>query len=301
MQVPCCHSCFLLSFIFPPAPALLLAIALRAALGPAQHTSLSSCVPALARRARCRAGRGALAATAPATFPLPHSTCTGTPRYRWAPRVGADGVTTYLAWCCCAVQCGATLAAAEVPGDRICHLATRHTPHTPPPPLPPVVLRQHPQTRSPCPQGLLEIGRTTFIIIILLMGAVWFIADTDRLVLQPLERMVALVGGVGWGCGGCPLGFCWPGLHSAWGEGQGRSKGWRLCMRESGSAAVRPLRKAALPTAPAGLPRNRAWCYAMFPPRPWLVHMPTQLPGATAAPGSPHLSLPRIGRSSLCR
>jgi hypothetical protein len=45
----------------------------------------------------------------------------------------------------------------------------------------------------------LEIGRTTFIIIILLVGAVWFISDTDRLVLRPLERMVHLVGGGGAG------------------------------------------------------------------------------------------------------
>jgi hypothetical protein len=46
----------------------------------------------------------------------------------------------------------------------------------------------------PPPQGYLEIGRTTFIIIIiLLVGAVVFIKDTDRLVLKPLERMVQLV------------------------------------------------------------------------------------------------------------
>ncbi len=44
------------------------------------------------------------------------------------------------------------------------------------------------------PQGILEIGRTTFTIIILLLGAAVFIADTDRLVLKPLERMVQLVG-----------------------------------------------------------------------------------------------------------
>ncbi|KAL4852756.1 Ras guanine nucleotide exchange factor W [Chlorella vulgaris] len=42
-------------------------------------------------------------------------------------------------------------------------------------------------------QGYLEIGRTTFTIIILLVSAIWFIADTDRLVLRPLERMVQLV------------------------------------------------------------------------------------------------------------
>lgn len=43
-------------------------------------------------------------------------------------------------------------------------------------------------------QGWLGIGRTTFIIIILLVGAVIFIQDTERLVLHPLERMVQLVG-----------------------------------------------------------------------------------------------------------
>ena len=46
-------------------------------------------------------------------------------------------------------------------------------------------------------QGLLEIGRTTFTILILLLGAVVFIRDTHRLVLRPLERMVALVSGGG--------------------------------------------------------------------------------------------------------
>lgn len=55
-----------------------------------------------------------------------------------------------------------------------------------------------PRLRPTCAQGLLEIGRTTFIILILLAGALVFIADTDRLVLKPLERMVELVGG-GWG------------------------------------------------------------------------------------------------------
>lgn len=45
-----------------------------------------------------------------------------------------------------------------------------------------------------CLQGWLGIGRTTFIIIILLLGAVIFIRDTERLVLRPLERMVQLVG-----------------------------------------------------------------------------------------------------------
>ncbi|KAL4447395.1 hypothetical protein ABPG75_004614 [Micractinium tetrahymenae] len=42
-------------------------------------------------------------------------------------------------------------------------------------------------------QGILEMGRTTFTIIILLLGAAVFIADTDRLVLKPLERMVQLL------------------------------------------------------------------------------------------------------------
>lgn len=42
-------------------------------------------------------------------------------------------------------------------------------------------------------QGWLGIGRTTFIIVILLLGAVIFIRDTERLVLRPLERMVQLV------------------------------------------------------------------------------------------------------------
>lgn len=45
----------------------------------------------------------------------------------------------------------------------------------------------------PVLQGWLGIGRTTFIIIILLLGAVIFIRDTERLVLHPLERMVQLV------------------------------------------------------------------------------------------------------------
>ena len=43
-------------------------------------------------------------------------------------------------------------------------------------------------------QGFLELGGTTFTILILLLGAIIFIRDTDRLVLQPLERMVHLVG-----------------------------------------------------------------------------------------------------------
>ena len=43
-------------------------------------------------------------------------------------------------------------------------------------------------------QGFLELGSTTFTILILLVGAIIFIGDTDRLVLKPLERMVHLVG-----------------------------------------------------------------------------------------------------------
>lgn len=42
-------------------------------------------------------------------------------------------------------------------------------------------------------QALLDIGRVTFILLILSGGAVLFIRDTDELVLRPIERMVGKV------------------------------------------------------------------------------------------------------------
>ena len=44
------------------------------------------------------------------------------------------------------------------------------------------------------PQAILDMARTTFIILMLTVSALLFIADNDRLVLQPLERMVRKVG-----------------------------------------------------------------------------------------------------------
>jgi class 3 adenylate cyclase len=42
-------------------------------------------------------------------------------------------------------------------------------------------------------QALLDIGRVTFILLMLSAGALFFIRDADELVLQPIERMVNLV------------------------------------------------------------------------------------------------------------
>lgn len=42
-------------------------------------------------------------------------------------------------------------------------------------------------------QAFLDIGRVTFILSVLSIGAVLFIRDTDKLVLQPIERMVGQV------------------------------------------------------------------------------------------------------------
>ena len=41
-----------------------------------------------------------------------------------------------------------------------------------------------------CAQGWLDVCRTSFIILMLLLGTLLFIQDNDRLVLRPLERMV---------------------------------------------------------------------------------------------------------------
>lgn len=42
-------------------------------------------------------------------------------------------------------------------------------------------------------QAILDMARTTFIILMLVVGALLFIRDNDRLVLEPLERMVRKV------------------------------------------------------------------------------------------------------------
>lgn len=42
-------------------------------------------------------------------------------------------------------------------------------------------------------QALLDIGRVTFVLSALSLGALLFIRDTDKLVLQPIERMVSKV------------------------------------------------------------------------------------------------------------